>query len=321
MYARELEKYPTVVRWINKVIGSGTESSQTKELYLHFLNRYSNFLKMNPDQIIAEHRVNVKSDEEVQQRLHEEKLLAFESYLEKKGKLARSSINTAHNIIKSFYSANYADLKAQPLKTWAATRRSVPTPDQLRGMVESAESYRDKAVIMFLAQTGLGVEDFQAITYGQIKDEFEQDVEPLHIHLVREKTKTEHDTFLGKDGLLYLKLYLAQTEPKKNDLIFNLTARTVEYIVRGASERAGIDPHVTPHKLRSFFKTYLTLNKVPVEIVEYWMGHRVAYSGAYLVPPVDTTGDVPSQRKLYRENEWILSILKEEKKQTKRKRK
>lgn len=304
----DLEKYPTVTRWLNKVTGSGIESSQTKKLYLHFLSRYCLFLKMGPDEIIAEHRANIRSDDEFQQRLHEEKMLAFTQFLEKKGKLARSSIVTAQNTIKSFYKANYVELQAQPLKSWAATKRSVPTQKQLKDMVETCSRDRDKALILFLAQTGLGIGSLPGITYGDVKHELDHNVEPLHLHLVRGKTMTEHDTFLGSDGIQYLKMHLFDTKPAKDEPVFKLTPRTVEYIVKGASKKAKIDPPVTPHRLRSFFKTYLTLNKVPVEIVEYWMGHAVAYQGAYMVPPVDSDSDIPSQRKLYAENEWVLSI-------------
>ncbi len=161
--------------------------------------------------------------------------------------------------------------------------------------------------------------DLPSITFGQIKEEFEKGLEPLHIHIVRKKTMTEHDTFLGQDGLTFLRLYVAEVSPEKTDALFPLTSRTVETIVKTRSIKVGIAPPVTPHRLRSFFKTYLTLIKVPEEVVEYWMGHRQRYSGAYMIPPVDIDSndpnfstDIPSQRTLYKENEWVISISERE---------
>lgn len=316
----ELKKQSSVQRWLNAVIGSGIGSTRTEKLYLHFLGRFCEFLEMNPDSIISDRRGDLRSDDDMVQRRHEEKLILFQQQLEKED-LARSSIGTAQGVIKSFYSANYSNLRVNPPKTWAATQRSVPSPTQLKRMVDSCRSYRDRAIIIFLAQTGMGIGDLPLVTLGLIEKELSEGIVPLHIHMVRQKTKVEYDTFLGRDGVTYLKLYLTENPPENNDSpIFDITPRTIESIVKNSSIRTGLLPHVTPHRLRSFFKTYLTLNGAPREIVEYWMGHTVAYGGAYLVPPVDSPmlpvdskrEALPSQRNLYAKYESVISIEEEE---------
>ena len=302
-----LRKFSTVERWMNTVLGSGISSSPTEKNYLHFLRRFCDFTGMNPDELIAERRVDLKSDDALVQRRHEEMLLRFQKFLEPQ--LARSSIGTAQRVVKSFYSANYSQLNVKPPKTWASTRRSVPRPDELKAMVESCEAYRDKAIIMFLAQTGMGKGDLPLVNLGLVKDELKQGVSPLHLRIMRKKTMIEYDTFLGKDGITYLKLYLAEKPPEGDySPIFDITPRTIEHIVKNSSLKVGVKPYVTPHKLRSFFETYLTLAKVPTELVNYWMGHSVAYGGAYFVPPVDSAEGLPSQRGIYAENEHVLSI-------------
>jgi len=307
MAKNNISTYSTVQRWLNNVSGSGISSSQTVKLYLHFLKRYCDFLKMTPDAIIADRRRDLKSDDELTQRKHEEKIINFQKFLEPQ--LSRSSIGTAQRVIKSFYAANYSDLKVNPPKTWAATQRSVPRPNELRDMIDHCGSYRDKALIMFLAQTGMSIGDVPCVTFSLLKAQLRNEMSPIHMHILREKTKTEYDTFIGHDAITFLRLYLAENPPDSDDSpLFTISDRTIETIVKTASIKAGIHPHVTPHRLRSFFKTYLTLDGVPKEIVEYWMGHRVAYGGAYLVPPVDTAEGLPSQRQLYKDHEKVLSI-------------
>ncbi|MHA1262894.1 MAG: tyrosine-type recombinase/integrase [Candidatus Freyarchaeota archaeon] len=107
---------------------------------------------------------------------------------------------------------------------------------------------------------------------------------------------------MGSEGIEFLRTYLKGRRLKPSRPIFDVSRRTVEYIVQKASTNAGLKPHVTPHKLRSYFSTRLKLAGCPDTQVEYWMGHTVPYRGAYFVPPIE------EQRKIYRKYEWSLSI-------------
>lgn len=311
------EKYSSVERWFEDVFSSGIRSKSTEKTYLHFLGRYSKFVGMTPDELINARRQDLRSTELFIQRQHEELLIKWRNHLEEKEGLARGSIVTANNIIKSFYKANYAPLILKAPKSWKTRIRTVPTPEELGLIVEKGcRNNRDKAITMCLSQSGVSLEDFLAlITYEKIKDEFERGIEPLHLPMERTKIKKTYDTFFGTNAIEYLTRYLKEVKPKPNRPIFTISARGVEYIVERASKRVQLDPHVTPHKLRAFFNTYMVLSfhggdVKHIPIVEYWMGHVIPYKGAYLVPPVDSPegSETPSQRKLYKEHEWAVSI-------------
>jgi len=305
MRGEQLKKQKTVERWFDQV-SQGVGSRSTERLYLHFMDYFITYTGMQPDELIKERREHMKSDDPEIQNQHEELLKQYRTWLEDEKGIARNSVGTADGVIKSFYSSNYAALKTKPPKTWRQTRRSTPTREDLKGMVEVCDLNRDKAVVMVLAQTGLSIGILKNFTWESISTEYDKKLEPLHFHTIREKTMTEFDTFLGSNGLTCLRPYIEE-KVDKNKLdpekpIFDISERTIQNIVRHSSLASGMDPHSSPHNLRKFFSTYLALAKVPQQQIDYWMGHAIAYGGAYYVPPIK------EQRELYSLNEKAISI-------------
>jgi len=303
----KLKRYSTVKRWLSHVFADGVRSESTEKTYLHFLQRYSKFAGMTPDELIEERRRHLKSPDEYVKRQHEELLTEWRNYLEEKRGLARSSVVTALNVIKSFYRASYVPLEVKSPKSWPVTRRKVPTREELAKIIETCRRYRDKALIMFLAQSGISLRDLRLVKYSTIREEFEGGVEPIHIPIERSKTKTRYDTFIGSNTIEFLKGYFKESEPSLNRPIFNTARRTIQYVVKTASIKAGLKPHTSPHKLRAFFNTYMSLSfheshSEHIPLVEYWMGHKLPYMGVYMVPPVEI------QRGIYKAHEYAVSL-------------
>jgi integrase len=315
-----LEDVPSVKRWFREVSTSGTASDATKKTYLHFLQRFCDFMGMDPDEIIDERREHLREKDEHLQRIHEEKLKDWRTQLEKEEGLARGSVVTANNIIKSFYKANYGQMLLKAPKSWKTRKAKTPTPNELYLMVEKGcRNERNQAIIAGLSSTGISLEDFtELLTYNRIKEDLEAGIEPIHIRMIRTKIKREYDTFLNASAIEYFKRYLKTITIKPDQPLFPLTNRAIEYIVEKSSRRVHIkNPHITPHRLRSFFNTYMTMSLLGdsnatkhLPIVDYWMGHVIPYRGAYLVPPVDLpeNSTTPSQRMLYKNHEEAISI-------------
>jgi len=296
-----------VERWFDLVFQSGIRSESTEKTYRHFLNRYCTFTAKTPDQLIAERREHLESKDEMIKRQHEELLGKWQDSMEEEG-LARGSVVTAHNIICSFYYANYAALIVKSPKSWKTRPSSevVPSPEELARMLKRSKGLRDRTIIICLAQSGVSLEDFrELILFEKIKDELERGIEPLHLPMIREKIKKKYSTFLGVDALEQLKPFVKDVKPKGP--VFQLSQRAIEYIVLKTSIRAGLKIPITPHRLRAFFSTYMGLsfhteqaNHIP--LVEYWMGHKLPYKGTYMVPPLEI------QRTLYKQHEWGISV-------------
>jgi len=305
-----------VERWFDLVFQSGIRSTSTQQTYTHFLNRYCEFAGKTPDQLIAERREHLLSKDEMTKRQHEELLGKWQDSMEKGEKdgkkvkpLARGSVVTAHNIICSFYYANYAALVVKSPKSWKTRPSSevVPSPEELARMLKRSRSLRDRTIIICLAQSGVSLEDFrELILFEKIKDELDRGIEPLHLPMMREKIKKKYDTFWGVDALEQLRLFVKDVKHKGP--VFTLSQRAIEYIVHKTSVRAGLKPPITPHRLRAFFSTYMGLsfhteqaNHIP--LVEYWMGHKLPYKGTYMVPPLEI------QRTLYKQHEWAINVM------------
>lgn len=313
---KTLKEFDTVDRWLQFVLGEGIKSEATEKTYLHFLVRYCRFAHKTPDELIAERRLQLKSKDEIEERKHEELLRDWRAKIEKDG-LSRGTAITAHNAVKSFYKANYVPLLSKSPKHWKTRVKKVPTREELARIIKVARNTRDKAIIMCLAQTGTSLTDFVDIfTIDKIRAEFNRDVEPVHVHMRRHKTGSEpYDTFLGADAIECLKAYLGEKLPNNKNPVFAEAKRTVQFIVEKVSRRAALSPsptgqtHVTPHGLRAFFSTSMTLSFTResshtkhIALVDYWMGHVLPYGGAYMVPPIE------SQRELYKAHEEAVSI-------------
>jgi integrase len=308
----------SVDRWMKYVFSSGIRSKSTEKTYMHFLRRFCNFTGKTPDQLIEERKQHLKSDNETIKRQHEELLGKWRDSMEQDQNkpLARGSVVTAHNVIKSFYLANYVPLIAKSPKSWKTRQSSliIPSLEQLSQIIQKTESLRDKTMILALAQSGISLEDFQQlIRYGTVKQELESGTEPLHLSMNRAKLGVfNYDTFLGVSTLEYLQQYVKQETFKEEDLLFPVSAREIEYIVKRASIRADMDPWITPHRLRAFFSTNMQMSfhttaAKHVPLVDFWMGHKQPYGGTYMIPPVDG-GPEGGQRKIYKDHEYAVSI-------------
>lgn len=314
----DMKTQQTVDRWMKYVFSSGIRSPSTEKTYLHFLKRFSVFTRKTPDELIEERKLQLKSDLELVKRKHEELLGRWRDSMERYNikPLARGSVVTGHNIIKSFYTANYVPLIAKSPKTWKTRQSSmvIPTIKELANMVDKAENLRDKTIILALAQSGISLEDFQQlIRYETIRQELEAETEPLHVPMIRQKLGIfNYDTFFGVDTLEYLRPYSKKENFKDTDLLFPVSSREIEYIVKRASIHAGLDPWITPHRLRAFFSTneqmsFHTTSSKHMPLVDFWMGHKQPYGGTYMIPPVDG-GPEGGQRKIYKEHEYAVSI-------------
>jgi len=139
--------------------------------------------------------------------------------------------------------------------------------------------YRSVAVTVF--QSGLSLSDLLALTYGDIKTEYEAGIVPLCLDLSRIKTDVPFMSFIGEWGVRSLKEHLNGAVLAPEDRLYNISESAIErYFKRlakkfGVGEYKGMNP-MRPHSLRSAFKTLLSDNKVDSLYSEFWMGHRVA---------------------------------------------
>ena len=182
------------------------------ELFLRFYQSkygegkgFSDYL----DRIFAE----LQKPRREQKRVAETELVDFINYLKELGKsnnTVRLYFAAVQNLLKYkgiIVSANFIGNLPPPVEK-PINHKHEWTIEQIKKFVDSAGTYRDKAIIVCLFQSGLGVNELTQLNYEHIQDEFEKGILPICLKLVRQKTGVEFKTFFGRDSVKYLRLYL-----------------------------------------------------------------------------------------------------------------
>lgn len=338
---REIEFEPEVQEFLNMKSKSTAKSYSGG--FVKFLKYYQS--KYGKDKNIGDFLDRIfeefKKPRREQQNIAEIEIKQYIDYL--KDKKLKNGKGLSNNTIRVYFAAIQDFLKWKQV-TVSMRYINVPPPvskksngkhewtiDQVKEFVDAAENYRDKAIIMCIFQSGLGINEICELNYGDIKKEFEAEILPICLHLVRQKTNVEFKTFFGRDAVKYLRLYLAtRPNPKPDDPLFvkerakggeeRITpilietqfghyANKVDFV---EVEKGHYNP-ARPHSLRAAFNSRL-MNKIDKDLREFFMGHSVGgVSRAYLAIPTEEL------RKLYMGVEEFLKIemtSQEEKDQT-----
>lgn len=163
--------------------------------------------------------------------------------------------------------------------------------DEIREFVEGAENWRDKAIILSMFQSGMGVAEICSLDYGQVKKELESGKLPLLIKHERQKIDWSFRTFLGADAVSALNLYLkTRGEMKDDDPLFSkevkrggvarLTEGAIQMRFRGYADNhdfiednGGANP-ARPHSLRAAMASKLQ-NHLDASAIDYFQGHII----------------------------------------------
>lgn len=238
---------------------------------------------------------------------------------------------TSNNTIRLYFTAvqNFLKFKGVQMSAkWVGNfPKSIPKKvnhkhewklSQIKEFVDKATTFRDKAIILTLFQSGIGINELCELNYGDIEKELKVENLPLLLDIVRQKTGLPYRTFLGADAVKYLKLYLETRRDLKSQIPlfvkqgtediritvglvqakFREIAKELSFI---DTEGEGYNP-ARPHSLRTAFRSRLT-GKMDGDLIEFFMGHKLPESKrTYMNLPSDEL------RELYAQFEHELSI-------------
>ncbi|MDH5267234.1 MAG: site-specific integrase [Candidatus Bathyarchaeota archaeon] len=294
-------QYETVDRWLDTVLAENIGSENTEYLYAKYIQIYCEMTGKNPDQLVAERKEQIRSENPEIVHKAEEMLRRQYLKIRKTGKKAKAVL--LMRCVKSFYANNYVPLEIKDPKVAFAKRPPVAM-DDLK-LLYNAANPRLKVWIGLLKDTGLSREDTLELKYEQIQKSFEKGEQFINIHIVREKTQVEHDTFLGPNTVEALKLYFRELQirgikitpetPIMNVSGKRTTGESVGVYLSRHGKKYGIK--FSSHRIRKFFETAMALGKVHPLIVKYWMGHKISsdIESSYIIPPIQ------KQLELYKE--------------------
>ncbi len=288
----DLNKQETIKRMLAEIStkkGRATSES-TRETYFIYIRRFCEFCDMTPDELIAERAKDTRSEDIFVRRRHEEKLKEFIDYFRGEG-YSSNTIATAAGAVKSLYSSNYHPMIKVNIPSGSPIKDpKIPTKEELAQVIDMAYMPWQGAFMMLTKDCGISLQDMLSLKlidgspiYGSIQDQLKKGQVPIHLNIVREKTRIKYDTFLGEDSFEILNDKVVF--PDNNKRLFPYADSTIQDAMKSLGKKLGWTKF-SPQSLRKWFNTQLTLDDMNDALIEYMMGHSLGkVRGAYLVPP------------------------------------
>ena len=279
-------------------------SESSRVTYLRIIDRFCKYWGYEPDSLL---KLRKKKIEQMVQDFCDDLLNKNRS---------RRYVSTVLHILLTFFKVNgfkgSTALNVESYHVPARYRKRkeyIPTKNEVYGMADNAGSLRNRAIILTLYSSGLRVSTLAALIYGDVREELEKGYTIIRIPVYAEmkervpeacKGNIEYYTFASEYATKAILLYLAERmlqygKTEDEDPLFAsncrriekemrnqkfMTRREIEYIVKDAARRAGIEDweQVTPQCLRKAFESILRSElinggRLVVKDQEYLMGH------------------------------------------------
>ena len=250
-------------------------------------------------------RIDKKIDVAERKKFPDRELLKqYGAYLVDKDfadKSVRAYVGSVQALFKFFeipITTSYSDLPPaateNPKFAWSL--------QQVGEFIQSFDKPLYRCLGVWFLQSGLSNIDLLKLTYGQVKQQYENDVNPFCLNMVRWKTRKfqiKFRTFIGTQGIRFFRQYY-ESLPKalsEDDLLFNRSSVSVQkyfdrrshYFLAKVQPKADSEKKQQPEKqlrnpcvpssLRTAFRTFLTDAKVTDSVIEYMMGHNLGDLG------------------------------------------
>ncbi len=282
-----------------------TGSSGTLYQYIYGIHRFSQWLSIQPDQLIQNCQDQDGYPNPKALTKYSRLLDDFIGELQAE-KLAPGSISNNVKGVKALFRVNHLKLELD----YSLSKRTIykdrsPRPEELATLLDMSD-VRRKVIISMLALGGLRTGTLVKLQYRHIKLDLERGITPIHIHVEAEITKGkyhDYDTFIGQEAADYLKIYLnmrrqgTEKIPPENindqtPLIRNqqskqpipVTTQAIHKLIHDLYIQAQLIPakitgkryDLRVHSIRKFFRTQQAALGVQTDYIEYMMGHTVS---------------------------------------------
>ena len=184
-----------------------------------------------------------------------------------------STVSTKLNILRSFYShcVESGHIEKNPCQKSIKLKEETRAPVYLTiqesyTLIDSVKNRRDRLIITIFLLTGVRVSELLNIKVEDI------DLESGTVKVFGKGRKERYviiDRPLCKDITNYIK----KSESSAGDRLFNLTPRTLQYMIKKYGQSCGFSKNLTPHKLRHTFATLFIQSGGNVILLQKLLGH------------------------------------------------
>jgi len=297
---------PAVVELAKYLKRHCSQSQATAYLYVWSIKEYCKWRGTDPDQLVAECCLK---DGLPNQKALQLEARSLDDYI---GSLQSEDYSPGHisncvKAIKTLYRINGLNLSLPyKLHKYVVTKDRAPTQEEICRLVDLAD-IRGKLVVAMLSQGGFRLGTLCNLRYRHIREDFERNIIPIHIHVEAKITKGkyhDYDTFIGKEAVDYLTAYLnarktgglpnkipPETIKDESPLIRNEHAKEVLSLTPGQlynilhrlmaqagflGSKVGRRYTIRPHSIRKFFRTQMAALGAQTDYIEYMMGHTIS---------------------------------------------
>src|SRR5437867_3743695 len=190
-------------------------SGSTKSLYTYCntVLAYSRRMGYQPDQIVADVKLHDLPNPARLEK-HRKFLRDCLAELQDQGR-SPGRVHNYSKMIRTFYRCSDIELRITNVPSPRPIYRDrAPTQEEIAKLLDIA-TLREKCIISLTALGGFREETLASLKYGDVREELEAGKVPLHIFVPASIVKgkyTSHDTFIGLEGVSFLRLYFDARE-------------------------------------------------------------------------------------------------------------
>lgn len=283
--------------------------------------RFLEWLGWDTEALFKAHLENIRESREGDPRATKRipgKLADFQTYLMEKEGLKSGSVQDVYRSVSLFFLANKLEFEASEERISDVDTEEIPiiTGVQLIDVFNAIGTYKYKAIIMFLKDSGLRVGDVANLKVGDIKTaHYSKDRQFCTFEIKTQKTGIYANPVIGPETLEWLDRWNSWREKKgittnDEDPLFCSTKRRAEYIRKGGVKiketklggfmdesaisvvfgeyvkKAGLEKTgISAHSCRKYHKTYLEAGGCPTSWINKMQGRKGEGTGGIYTKP------------------------------------
>lgn len=191
----------------------------------------------------------------------------YQIYLKKEKNLERNSRVFKANILRYLFKfLNNEELRESiKIPRREKKERIYLTEDEIRDLIGAAKNKKERTILNMVYSSGVRVSELVNL---RKKDIHFDDM----LAVVRGKGNKQRTVILSNTALKDLVEYTQNM--KDDDVLFPMTTRGIQKMVKRCAERAGIKKNISPHILRHSFATHLLEHDEGIRSVQSILGHE-----------------------------------------------
>jgi len=208
--------------------------------------------------------------------------------------------------LTSFFKANGISLELERIPRQTKKEEVILSKDQVYAMADYAGSLRNRAIILCMYQSGLGITALRNLDYGRIINQVENKRVPIRIRITsrinKKASQVPFFAFFGAEACDALRAYVTERKRKTrkmrekgadvreltdNNPLFASEGKNVPFgdrmavssvwrVIKDSAERAGLQREKTqPNSVRKAFEAELNGSILDLETKKHLMGNPV----------------------------------------------